>query len=171
MTSRVSLPCTPLPSALSTKAKAVRNALHGFGRDLLSVDDPTMDLPIRQLKVCLALVRRSRSMSEIACESGLSRSAVTQVSYRLERRGLVERVFPDDDRRVRNLKLTKKGLRLMRSHEEKQLRQIAAALDHLSEGELKQLMTGLEILTRGCKAIEKKYKLVGMRTDRGTCDP
>ena len=97
-------------------------ALHGFGRNLLTIDDPTMDLPVRQLKVCLALLRRSSSMSEIGREIGMSPSAVTQVSDRLERRGLVERVFPDGDRRVRRLQLTAKGLRLMRRHEEKQLR-------------------------------------------------
>jgi DNA-binding MarR family transcriptional regulator len=124
--------------------------LHGFGRHLLAIDDPTMDLPIRQLKVCFALLRRSRSMSEIGREIGMSPSAVTQISDRLERRGLVERLLPDGDRRVRRLQLTAKGLRVMRRHEEKQLRRIAGALDRLTEKELDQLMSGLEILTRSC---------------------
>jgi DNA-binding MarR family transcriptional regulator len=107
-----------------------------------------MDLPVRQLKVCLALLRSSCSMSEIGREIGMSPSAVTQVSDRLERRGLVERVLPEGDRRVRRLQLTGKGLRLMRRHEEKQLHKIAGALDRLTEQELEQLMSGLEILTR-----------------------
>jgi DNA-binding MarR family transcriptional regulator len=136
-------------------AEEVHSALLGFGRKLLTVDDPTLDLPVRQLKVCLALLRRSCSMSEISREIGLSPSAVTQVSDRLVRRGLVERAFQDEDRRVRKLKLTAKGLQLMRSHEEKQLRRIAAALDSLSESELDQLLAGLEILTRSCTPTEK----------------
>jgi hypothetical protein len=37
---------------------------------------------------------------------------------------------------------------LMRRHEEKQLHKIAGALDRLTEQELEQLMSGLEILTR-----------------------
>jgi DNA-binding MarR family transcriptional regulator len=137
-------------SQRSTRAKQVHSALLGFGRKLLTVDDPTLDLPVRQLKVCLSLLGRSSSMSEISREIGLSPSAVTQVSDRLVRRGLVERAFQDEDRRVRKLKLTEKGLHLMRSHEEKQLRRIAAALDSLSERELDQMLQGLEILTRSC---------------------
>jgi DNA-binding transcriptional ArsR family regulator len=84
------------------QAKVVHAALRGIGRNLLSVDDPAMDLPLRQLKVCMALLHRSCSMTEISREVGLSRSSVTQVSDRLERRGLVERELQSDDRRVRN---------------------------------------------------------------------
>jgi DNA-binding MarR family transcriptional regulator len=142
-------------SLRAAQAEEVHSALLGFGRKLLTVDDPTLDLPVRQLKVCLALLRRSCSMSEISREIGLSPSAVTQVSDRLVRRGLVERAFQDEDRRVRKLKLTAKGLQLMRTHEEKQLRRIAAALDSLSESELDQLLAGLEILTQSCTPTEK----------------
>ncbi len=124
--------------------------MRGIGRNLLTIDDPTMDLPVRQLKVCLALLRNSCSMSEIGREIGMSPSAVTQVSDRLERRGLVERALEEGDRRVRRLQLTAKGLRLMRRHEEKQLHKIAGALDRLTERELEQLKLGLEILTRSC---------------------
>jgi len=135
-------------SQQTSPARAVHAALQGFGRDLLTVDDPTLDLPVRQLKVCLALFRRSCSMSEISREIGLSPSAVTQVSDRLVRRGLVERVFQDGDRRVRKLKLTPKGLHLMSTHEEKQLERIAAALERLSQRELDQMLAGLNILTQ-----------------------
>lgn len=113
-----------------------------------------MDLPLRQLKVCMALDRHSRSMSEIGRELGLSPSAVTQVSNRLERRGLIERIFQDKDRRVRKLRLTRKGQHLVRTRDEKQLRRIAVALETLSESELVQIMTGLEILTRSCTPTE-----------------
>src|SRR5262245_49890850 len=129
-------------------ARAVHSALLGFGRNLLTVDDPTLDLPVRQLKVCLTLLRRSCSMSEISREIRLSPSAMTQVSDRLVRRGLVERVFQDEDRRVRKLKLTPKGLHLMSTHEAKQLQRIATALEQLSDSELKQMLAGFDILTR-----------------------
>ncbi len=138
-------------SQRSAPAKEVLASLLGFSRKLLTVDDPTLDLPLRQLKVCLALMPRSCSMSEIAREIGISPSAVTQVSDRLVRRGLVERELGEGDRRVRKLKLTAKGLHLMRSHEEKQLRRIAAALASLSERELDHMLEGLEILTRSCE--------------------
>jgi DNA-binding MarR family transcriptional regulator len=128
----------------------VHSALLCFGRNLLTVDDPTLDLPVRQLKVCLTLLRRSCSMSEISREIGLSPSAVTQVADRLVRRGLVERALENGDRRVRKLKLTSKGLHLMRSHEEKQLRRIGNALENLAQDEVDKMLEGLEILMRSC---------------------
>src|SRR6478752_1964180 len=130
-------------SAQASRTDSVHAALRTVVRNLLSVDDSMMDLPLRQLKVCLTLYRQSRSMSEIGRELSLSPSAVTQVSDRLERRGLIERVFQDKDRRVRKLRLTKKGQQLVRSRERKQLRRIATALNTLTPNELGQVMTGL----------------------------
>src|SRR5215208_1032631 len=141
-------------SSGSLQTDAVHDALRTVVRNLLGVDDSMMDLPLRQLKVCLTLYRQSRSMSEISRELKLSPSAVTQVSDRLERRGLIERVFQDEDRRVRKLRLTRKGQQLVRSREKKQLRRIATALDTLSESELGQVMNGLEVLAYSCTPTE-----------------
>src|SRR5215475_13228987 len=115
---------------------AVHAALRTIVRQLFGVDDSMLDLPLRQFKVCLALYRESRSMSEIGRELNLSPSAVTQVSDRLERRGLIERVFLDEDRRVRKLRLTKKGQQLVRLREQKQLGKIAELLESLDHDEL-----------------------------------
>jgi DNA-binding MarR family transcriptional regulator len=137
-----------------SQTDAVHDALRTVVRHLLGVDDSMMDLPLRQLKVCLTLYRQSRSMSEISRELKLSPSAVTQVSDRLERRGLIEREFQDEDRRVRKLRLTRKGQQLVRSREQKQLRRIATALNTLTAHELGQVMTGLETLAHSCTSVE-----------------
>jgi DNA-binding MarR family transcriptional regulator len=137
-----------------SQSDAVHAALRTVVRNLLGVDDSMMDLPLRQFKVCLTLYRQSRSMSEISRELKLSPSAVTQVSDRLERRGLIERVFQDEDRRVRKLRLTRKGQQLVRSRERKQLRRITAALDTLTPNELGQVRTGLETLAQSCTSTE-----------------
>jgi MarR family transcriptional regulator, 2-MHQ and catechol-resistance regulon repressor len=137
-----------------SQSDAVHAALRTVVRNLLSIDDSMMDLPLRQFKVCLTLHRQSRSMSEISRELKLSPSAVTQVSDRLERRGLIERVFQDEDRRVRKLRLTRKGQQLVRTRERKQLNRITAALDTLSANELGQVMTGLETLAQSCTPTE-----------------
>src|SRR4051812_23686326 len=142
-------------SLRASQTDAVHSALRTVVRNLLSVHDSMMDLPLRQLKVCLTLYGHSRSMSEIGRELSLSPSAVTQVSNRLERRGLIERVFQDEDRRVRKLRLTRKGQQLVRSREQKQLRQIATALDTLTANQLGQVLTGLEILAQCCTTVEK----------------
>jgi DNA-binding MarR family transcriptional regulator len=141
-------------SSQVSQSDAVHAALRTVVRNLLGVDDSMMDLPLRQFKVCLTLYRQSRSMSEISRELKLSPSAVTQVSDRLERRGLIERVFQDEDRRVRKLRLTRKGQQLVRSREQKQLRRITAALDTLTPNELGQVMTGLETLAQSCTPTE-----------------
>jgi DNA-binding MarR family transcriptional regulator len=137
-------------SSQASPTDAVHAALRTVARNLLGVDDSMMDLPLRQLQVCVTLHRQSRSMSEIGRELNLSPSAVTQVSDRLERRGLIERVFQDEDRRVRKLRLTRKGQQLVRSRERKQLRRIAVALETLTASELGQVMTGLETLAQNC---------------------
>jgi DNA-binding MarR family transcriptional regulator len=132
----------------TTKADAVHSALRNAVRRFLGVDDSTMDLPLRQLKVCLSLYGQSRSMSDIGRELSLSPSAVTQISDRLERRGLIERVFQDEDRRVRKLRLTRKGQQLIRRREKEQLARIDSALETLSEDEINHVLAGLHILTR-----------------------
>jgi DNA-binding MarR family transcriptional regulator len=142
-------------SAPASEIDAVHAALRTIVRNLLSIDDSMMDLPLRQFKVCLTLYGQSRSMSEIGRELKLSPSAVTQVSDRLERRGLIERVFPDDDRRVRKLRLTRKGQQLVRTREQKQLGRISAALDTLTPNELGQAMAGLDILAQSCSPPNK----------------
>src|SRR3954470_8686997 len=154
MSVRVSQSESSNGSQLASQARVVHASIRNVVRQLLSVDDSMMDLPLRQLKVCLSLYRQSRSMSHIGRELGLSPSAVTQVSDRLERRGLIERVFQDKDRRVRKLRLTRKGQHLVRSREKKQLRRIAAALNSLSANELDQTMTGLTILAHSCTSTE-----------------
>ncbi|HVT28644.1 MAG TPA: MarR family transcriptional regulator [Lacipirellulaceae bacterium] len=139
-------------SLRESQAATVHASLRNVVRNLLSVDDSMMDLPLRQLKVCTTLYRQCHTMSEISRELGLSPSAVTQVSNRLERRGLIERVSQNNDRRVRMLRLTRKGQRLMRSREEQQLCRIAAVLSKLSPKELQQIMTGLELLSQCSRA-------------------
>ena len=137
-------------SLLAAQSDAVHAALHLLGRNLLSVDDSMMDLPLRQLKVCLVLDGQSHSMSEIGRALKLSPSSVSQVSDRLERRGLIERGVQEEDRRVRKLRLTRKGQQLIRRHKQQQLRQISDALHHLNADQVDQVVGGLEILVQSC---------------------
>jgi DNA-binding MarR family transcriptional regulator len=137
-------------SPRAAETDAIHAALRAIVRRLFGVDDSMLDLPLRQFKVCLALYRQSRTMSEIGRELNLSPSAVTQISDRLERRGLIERVFLDEDRRVRKLRLTTKGQKIVRAREQKQLRRIADVLESLDHEELSKAIAGLEILARSC---------------------
>jgi DNA-binding MarR family transcriptional regulator len=137
------------------QAGALRGVLMSLGRNLLSMDDLTVDLPIRQLRICLALYHHSGSMSEISREVGVSLSAMTQVADRLERAGLVERVFQGPDRRVRHLQLTDRGQQLMRHHEEAQLHRMAGLLERLSKKQVSDTLQALHVLVEASGPKEK----------------
>ncbi len=141
-------------SLLASQPDVIHAALLVLVRNLLSVDDSMMDLPLQQLKICLALDGRSLSMSEISRELKLSPSAVSQVSDRLERRGLIERGFQEEDRRIRKLRLTRKGQQLIRRHKRQQLRQISDALHNLNAHQIDRVLSGLETLVHSCTVHE-----------------
>ncbi len=132
----------------SEQATELRGILMALGRNLLSVDDLTLDLPIRQLRICLVLSAHSGSMSEISREVGISLSAMTQVADRLERAGLVERVFQGTDRRVRHLQLTERGRQLMRGHQETQLARMANLLERLTKSQAREALDALKVLVQ-----------------------
>jgi len=141
-------PDTSVESNIRENAKRLRTALFAIGRNLLSVDDSTLDLPFRQFRVCVALHGRTASMSAIGRELGLSLSSMTQIADRLERVGLVERVSEGTDRRVRYLKLTEKGERLMQSHADAQLRRISSCLKDLPNEQTEEVLASLAVLIR-----------------------
>jgi DNA-binding MarR family transcriptional regulator len=134
------------------QARALRAGLLALGKGLLSVDDSTLDLPLRQLRVCLTLCGGRVSMSELSRELGVSLSAMTQVANRLERQGLVERVFDGSDRRVRFLQLTEQGEALMRSHEEAQLRRMEHCLRQMGADTAEQVLHALGALVDSCES-------------------
>jgi DNA-binding MarR family transcriptional regulator len=137
------------------QARTLRAALLNLGKGLLSVDDSTLDLPLRQLRVCLTLCGGRESMSELSRELGVSLSAMTQVANRLERQGLVERVFDESDRRVRFLQLTAQGEALMRSHEEAQLRRMERCLRQMGQEEAEQVLRMLGVLVESCASLNR----------------
>jgi len=98
----------------------------------LHPDDPTLELPVAQLRVCSVLQSGPSTMSTLADELGISMSAVTQIADRLERAGLVERVAEHDDRRMKRLVLTPHGVAVMSARLERRVDRVAVALDGLT---------------------------------------
>jgi DNA-binding MarR family transcriptional regulator len=95
-------------------------------------NDPAVELPLGQLRVCRVLDNGLQSISAISRELGVSLSAITQIADRLERAHLVRRVTEDADRRVRCLQLTDRGETLLRLHDEERIRRMEAALGQLA---------------------------------------
>jgi len=94
----------------------------------LDQDDPTAELPVAQLRVCGILRDGPHTVSELSRELGVSLSAATQLAGRLEKSGLAERVHEQRDRRVRSLRLTEHGERVMRRRTDKRTARAAQVL-------------------------------------------
>jgi DNA-binding MarR family transcriptional regulator len=145
-------------------AKTVADLLLSLMRHLTAgVDDPVVELPLAQLRVCGVLRRGPLPMSAIGREVGASLSAMTQIADRLERAELVRRVAKGEDRRVRCLELTPRGEKLMRAHEETRVRRIADVLKHLNAEQQEQVMAALGTLIDAAAATRGGSQKAGTR--------
>lgn len=86
-------------------------------------DELGRELTIPQLKLLKLIARtETQSISEIAAFLGVSNAAASKAVDRLARRGLVERVESEGDRRAIRLSLTVKGTFLLKRYEDVQTR-------------------------------------------------
>jgi DNA-binding MarR family transcriptional regulator len=139
------------------QAKTIASLLFAVIRRLTAVDhDPVEDLPLAQLRVCGVLYAGPRPMSALSRDLGVSLSALTQIADRLERAELVERVAEGPDRRVRRLKLTPQGEKIMRRREEVRTRRMAAALAGLSPRGRQEVRAALEMLRDACTSSKEQ---------------
>jgi DNA-binding MarR family transcriptional regulator len=116
-------------------------------------DDPALELPLAQLRVCNVLRGQPWPMSALGHELGVSLSAITQIADRLERVGLVKRVAKGADRRVRSLQLTARGEKMLQVHEAGRVRRMAAALERLTPEARRETATALQALMRAAAAV------------------
>jgi DNA-binding MarR family transcriptional regulator len=119
-------------------------------------NDPAVELPLAQLRLCRVLSSGLQSISAISRELGVSLSAITQIADRLERAHLVRRVTEDEDRRVRCLQLTARGEKLLRLHDEERIRRMAAALEHVTPEAREEAGAALAMLVRATVAARTK---------------
>jgi DNA-binding MarR family transcriptional regulator len=113
-------------------------------------DDPVVELPLAQLRVCTVLHQGPRPMSALSRELGVSLSAMTQLADRLERAQLVKRIAQGGDRRVRCLHLTERGEKMVQHHEDVRIHRISAALEHLQPNARKQVIVALQTMVEAC---------------------
>ncbi len=96
----------------------------------LSINHPAGDLPVAQLRTCSYLLSvGTSSTSDLADELGVSVSAATQITDRLEKCGFVERTSDRTDRRVKLLALTEQGKDLMVERRNRRLARVAEILE------------------------------------------
>ena len=124
------------------EAQKIASLMPALMRQLFTLDDEfSNDLPLAQLRVCTILRKGPRQMTALSRELGISLSALTQISDRLERSKLVERVTDLNDRRIRCLQLTANAEKMMVLHENSRIQNILAVLNSMSPGAAKILLT------------------------------
>lgn len=87
----------------------------------------------------MLLHKGALTMSAMAEKSLLANASMTSAIDRLEERGLVERTFPPNDRRVRLVQLTREGTRLARQLFNQHQADMERLMENLSQGERAQL--------------------------------
>ncbi|MHB9134273.1 MAG: MarR family winged helix-turn-helix transcriptional regulator [Armatimonadota bacterium] len=133
---------------ISAQAAEITSLLSGLNRRLSTPgeNDPTAELPLAQLRVCNMLRDNPRTMSSLSRELGISLSAITQITDRLERADLVERVPEEEDRRVKLLQLTAHGEVVMRKRREARICRMRQALQQLTPQVRCEVVKAFELL-------------------------
>lgn len=93
-------------------------------------------------------VDEKKNMSAVAKELSVTIGTLTIAINSLVKKGYVERVRSEKDRRVVYISLTSKGEKAYRHHEEFHRQMILATIDGLSEEETKVLVQALSNLSR-----------------------
>lgn len=141
----------PRGLAVHEQARQLDSIFKALARKVLVDDDPAAELPLGQLRVCLALFEGSRSMTELSRELGVSQSAITQIADRLQAARMVTRSPTDDDRRVRSLQLTTHAKNILRLREERRIARVMEILQGMSADARQGVLAALAALGEACK--------------------
>ena len=158
-------PLTPENDEVRRQARELDALFKAIARKVLVDDDPALELPLRQLRVCAALFEGARTMKELSLELGVSQSAVTQLADRLEAAGMVRRGEVGDDRRVRNLELTDRARKLMVRREQRRIQRVMQLLERVTAAQREAVLESLGYLKDASVAGELKESVTS-RTSR-----
>lgn len=134
--------------ALREQSEAIIAVLQSLWRRIstLDADDPAMEIPGAQMRVCGMLREGPRTMSALCDELGISHSAITQIADRLERAAMVERVPEEDDHRCKSLSLTPRAVEIMKVRTERRVARTMEVLRSLPSQERDAAVAALAIL-------------------------
>ncbi|ACB84428.1 MarR family winged helix-turn-helix transcriptional regulator [Natranaerobius thermophilus] len=102
------------------------------------------DLSISEVHTIEKIGKYSRrTMSEVANELGITIGTLSTAINHLVKKGYVERVRSEEDRRIVYIKLTQKGMKANRIHEIFHNEMIEEAISELEEGEKEALIKSM----------------------------
>lgn len=113
-----------------------------------------MDLTLLQSQLLRILRHGARPTGQLATALRISPPAVTQLTDRLIRKGLIERQASPDDRRTVLIALSNKGKRLEDKFRDLRGQIISHALARLDEAKQEQIMSALEELLHALREYE-----------------
>ena len=154
---------------ITAQAESVEATLPRLLRTLFTLEQghPLAELPLAQFRVCMVLFTGSKSMSQLSEELGISVSAITQISDRLEKIGMVHRSCDSEDRRTKILCLTEYGQNLMSSRRQFRIERVSQALSHLNPEQRQQFVDVLKFMLEAAiqaGPVVVKDELDGVRT-------
>lgn len=124
-----------------------------------------LDLTLPQAQV-LRVLRHSGSVptGQLAAALRISAPAVTQLTDRLLRKGLIDRQSAAGDRRTVLVALSGKGRRLVDQFRKRRCEIFSSALDQLTEAERGEVIASLEKLVKAFEQYESRLAINSQRT-------
>jgi DNA-binding MarR family transcriptional regulator len=136
--------------------------------DILKIEEDSLrtgefnDLSITEIHVIEAIsIGQARNMSSVAWDLDITIGTLTIAINNLVRKGYVNRVRSEEDRRIVLISLTEKGEKAFRHHEEFHKEMINTTISRLSDEEMKVLISALGNINFYFKEkynLKKRYK-------------
>ncbi|MGM9902307.1 MarR family transcriptional regulator [Enterococcus sp. 10A9_DIV0425] len=133
--------------------KTVNDYLVSVFNDILTIEESELkksqfnDLSITEMHTIEAIgMYKKKTTSEVAKELSITVGTLTTAINKLVRKGYVERIRSEDDRRVVKLGLTKKGKLLFRVHQHFHREMVKNIMDGMATEEQQALLAALKNL-------------------------
>ena len=133
--------------------KTVNDYLVSVFNDILTIEESELkksqfnDLSITEMHTIEAIgMYKKKTTSEVAKELSITVGTLTTAINKLVKKGYVERIRSEDDRRVVKLVLTKKGKLLYRVHQHFHREMVKNILDGMGDQEQHALLNALKNL-------------------------
>ena len=128
--------------AVSKRREEIDDLLSGTFNSILRIEEQSLDnrlthgLTITEVHTIVAVgLHEQNPMNVVAARLGVTLATLTTAVNKLVRKGFVERIRAEDDRRKVLVSLTKKGRQVFRAHNVFHRQMIDEALADLSEEE------------------------------------
>lgn len=126
--------------------------------DILTIEETELkkgdfsDLSIKEMHTIEAIgMREKRTTGEVAKSLSITVGTLTVAINNLVKKGYVERVRSEEDRRIVRLQLTNRGRLFYRAHQHFHKSMVKAALEEMSQDEKEALIKGLDSLHKFLK--------------------